>query len=528
VGELVENQLLPICNIPRGLLAETRNYEIKINLDGKRLPDEYVLTLNDIPVDRVFRQGSTLFSFGMGFYAGDLRIGISRGDHVLRVVDVEVDPDVAKLTRDEYAALIADIAQATLSLYRLSAVTVPAPATLHGGRSDLVALELVRTNFDAFERAASRIAMQPVRALRSTTFRTNIMRARRIDDRAIGSAIRSGLSRAASIAETVAAPRLVGALGGRWIPAITETRREESVDVYENRALLGFIRWLDGVLSDVARRLSAAAVSDIVLNARKFYAARISRWRTKLAILLRSGAFLDLSPDPTLHATSIFRTHPDYAAAFSAMSRIRSGIGTAGPAIPPLPLDKTYELYEQWCYIRFLEAVVERFPASRPRVADILKGCESPNSLGVMLASGAATEITLSSDVTLTYRRRITSKPSADGARTLLLEVIPDLTISRITPDGRCLGLVILDPKYRANASLLDALRDMHVYRDAIVDFNGVPLVKAAVALAPRPTGLPESIEALPSDRPGIRSVRPGHDPFVFQQLLQASLKALD
>jgi Domain of unknown function (DUF2357)/PD-(D/E)XK nuclease superfamily len=519
VGGLVEHQILPICDVPRGLLAETRNYEIKINLDGKRLPDEYALTLNDIPIDRIIRQGSTLFSFSMGFYAGDLRIGVSRGDRVVRAVDVQVDPDIVKLTRDEYAALVADIAQATLSLYRLSAVTVPAPATLHGGRSDLVALELIRTNFDALERATSRIAVQPVRALRSTAFRTNIMRARRIDDRAIGAAIRSGLSRAASAAETAAAPRLVGALGGRWIPTISETRREESVDVYENRALLGFIRWLDGVLSDVADRLSKKS-SDVIPNASKFYAARISRWRTKLATLLRSGLFLDLSPDPILHATSVFRTHPDYAAAFSAMSRMRSGIGTAGPAIPPLPLDKTYQLYEQWCYIRLLEAVVERFPASRPKVAEILKGCESPNNLGVMLAGGAATEITLSSDVTLTYQRRITSKPSADGAQTLLLDVIPDLTISRISPDGRCLGLVILDPKYRANASLLEALRDMHVYRDAIIDPNGDPLVKAAVALAPRPTGLPESIEVLPSDRPG-------HDPIVFQRLLELSLRAL-
>ena len=59
------------------------------------------------------------------------------------------------------------------------------------------------------------------------------------------------------------------------------------------------------------------------------------------------------------------------------------------------------------------------------------------------------------------------------------------------------MGLVIFDPKYRAGASLLDGLRDMHVYRDAILNHSGARLVKAAVALAPRPRGLPEVTSVL-------------------------------
>ena len=145
-----------------------------------------------------------------------------------------------------------------------------------------------------------------------------------------------------------------------------------------------------------------------------------------------------------------------------------------------------------------------------------------------MLAGGTATEIPLASNVSMTYQRRISVKPSPDGARTLHLEVIPDVTIARTAADGTCLGLVIFNPKYRADASLLDALRDMHVYRDAIVGFDGAPLVKAAVALAPRSTGFPEAIDDLPSDRPGIRSARPGYDPIVFRTLLEKSLGALE
>ena len=51
------------------------------------------------------------------------------------------------------------------------------------------------------------------------------------------------------------------------------------------------------------------------------------------------------------------------------------------------------------------------------------------------------------------------------------------------------MSVVIFDPKYRAGASLLDGLRDMHVYRDAIVDSDGARLVRAvAPVAAPRRT----------------------------------------
>jgi hypothetical protein len=210
------------------------------------------------------------------------------------------------------------------------------------------------------------------------------------------------------------------------------------------------------------------------------------------------------------------------------MSRIRAGLGIGIAATPSLPLDRTYELYEMWCYVGLLAAVAERFPASRPKIAEILRACPTASGLGIVLAGGKTNEIPLSANVWLAYQRRFSLKPSPDGARTLLLEVIPDLTISRVASDGPCVGLVVLDPKYRAHQSLLDGLRDMHVYRDAIIDSDGVRLVKAAAALAPRPAGLPDATAGLPPDRPGVLALRPGHHQATFQRLLDLSLKALD
>jgi hypothetical protein len=219
-------------------------------------------------------------------------------------------------------------------------------------------------------------------------------------------------------------------------------------------------------------------------------------------MLARRGLFAGLLPDPTLHATNIFRTHPDYASAFSAMSRMRSGLGMGVAAVPSLPLDRTYELYELWCYVGLLASIAERFPASRPKVAEILRGCHAPSGLGIALLSGKAHEIPLSPHLRIGYQRRFGPLPSVDGARTLLLEVVPDITVAYFRDNGLCQGLVVFDPKYRANQSLLDGLRDMHVYRDAIVGSDGGRLIRAAAALAPRPTGLPTVSASFPSIGP--------------------------
>lgn len=99
--------------------------------------------------------------------------------------------------------------------------------------------------------------------------------------------------------------------------------------------------------------------------------------------------------------------------------------------------------------------------------------------------------------------------------------------MSAHTPEGKCTGVVIFDPKYRAGSSLANGLRDLHVYRDALLDDAGSRVVKGAVALAPRNTAFPEMAGTIPQDRPTVLTARPGHDTEVFVRLLEAAERAL-
>jgi hypothetical protein len=200
------------------------------------------VTINDVPLDQVTRHGEIIYPFQTEFFAGDIRIAVVSAGEILASGMVQVDPDKSKLTRDEYAEMVAGVARATTALYRFGLVTLQSSTDAIGVQSEIVTLELIRANFDGFERAVSRIADQPVSNFHSTLFTVEIMKARRVDDRALNRAIRSGQTRSATELEIKAAPKLVTALGGRWVPAIEERRRQERTDVYENRALLGFNR----------------------------------------------------------------------------------------------------------------------------------------------------------------------------------------------------------------------------------------------------------------------------------------------
>jgi hypothetical protein len=218
---------------------------------------------------------------------------------------------------------------------------------------------------------------------------------------------------------------------------------------------------------------------------------------------------------------------PDYASAFAAMARMKAGLG-AGAAAPSIPIDRTYRLYEIWCYINFLLAAANRFPNVQPLLGPILKGCPRPSGLGTMLAQGEASDIALGPELRLTYQRRISTMVGKDGCHTMLIEAIPDIVISRVDPSGRCLGMVVLDPKYRVRGSLLDGVRDLHVYRDAILDSDRNRVIRGAIVLAPRAHGFAEVEGEFPSGLPGIAVARPGTEQLgVFARLLEAAVRAL-
>lgn len=503
--------------MPAGFISEQRNYAIELKLDANSVPLDWELSVNDRPLERVFKGGRDQFRFSTEFFAGEVRLTLTGAGRIWFDVQLIVEPDRYKLTRADYAAMIADIRRSTIALYRIGNVTLPAPTAASARRTTLITLELVRMHLTQFEAAVERLTRRPARLLTASERRVDLLKARNIDDRGLSRALRSKSMRGATIAEGLAAPRLVGALKGNWIPQIVETTRTEVADLYEHRAILGFMRWLDTVLFGVLKHADDGAA----IAASQVLRRRVEGWRLRLARLMRRELFRGLLPDPALRATTRFRMNPDYASAFSAMSAIRAGLGDGQGLAPAVPIDRTFALYEMWCYIGILHAAAASQPAAAPEVAKLLQGLDDPSRLGVVLASGALSVIDLGSKRSLTYQRHFSPKADAEEVRTHHLDAIPDITVSARNEHGVCRALAIFDPKYRVGPSLLDGLRDLHVYRDAIVGKDG-PLIRLAVAISPDAGKLAIDPDALPKDRPVAVTARPGKDRVVFSSLLSS------
>jgi len=524
-GDSTQYELHPKCSVPRGKITENQVLEITVFLNGEPVQPDLELLINDIPTPRLSRRGRALFLFETDFFAGDLRVAVVQNRKVVAATEVVIDPEKTKLTREEYGSLVDEISRQTQALYRMGRVTMPTKAGLSARRNYILTLELIRVNFDNFERAVTRISSQPLRSLATTTRKASAHQIQRIDSEAINQAIRSKTTRMATKAEVLRVPNLVKALGGRWSPTFVEKRRHETLSVYENRAILGFVRWLRSTLATLSARISSEV--DLPQYAVNIWEDRITKWRHRLTTLEKGNLFSDLVPTSALHATSVFRMHPDYSTAFSAMMRIRSGFAPGATEVPAMPIDKTYKLYELWCYIGILVAAAERYPDSREQIMQVLEGLDGSRTLGTVLLSGELGSISLRDGLSITYQKRISPQASPDGLRTGLVEAIPDISLVRCNESGRCEALTVLDPKYRAGRSLNQGIKDLHAYRDAILDREGSRVVRAAVVLAPRAQGFPDSTGPWPSNEPVVVSARPKHDPELFENLLEKGLNSL-
>lgn len=519
VGSPAVFPLFPQQALPEGFLHENGTYLCELEA-GVGNSAELELAFNGVLADHLLIGGKHIYRFTPGFYAGEVSIAVFASTKLLGVTDQTISPAHAKLTRQDYAQLLEELAAATLALFRMSGVTVPAPGAASAPSSTLVTLELVRANFDRWYRSVSRIADQPLRALGTVNERVDVLRARRIVDRSFAQAFRRGEVRPASIWEAKAAPGLVQALRGQWVPEISQQRRQEHASLFENRAIVGFCRWLLTLFA----KAHLALESDSDLSS-SVWRSRMSRWRAQVLALLQRDVFRDLSPEPHLRSTSAFRMHPEYSSAFDAMMRIRGGLGAGSHLIPAIPIDRTFQLYELWCYVRLLEAVGRKYPSSIPDIRQLLLGLESPDKLGAVLAQGEPSRIQLTSELTMTYQRRFTSVADPEGCRTLLIEAVPDVVLSKRLSGGEASAIVILDPKYRSGPALMEGVRDLHVYRDSILNSGSTRLTAAAAVLAPRPSlsdGLP-----LRTDRPTVVRAWPGGPQNQFDDILGASEEAL-
>ncbi len=183
--------------------------------------------------------------------------------------------------------------------------------------------------------------------------------------------------------------------------------------------------------------------------------------------------------------TSLFRNDPVYQRFYKLWQEMNLGLAAIFGDFLQMPLARTYELYELWCFLRLLRAAAQEYS---PDSLDLQHLFISDATGGVTLASGAVV-VKVGLDKALCFQRRYREywvEPDGQGSFSRMM--VPDVVMSGDFA-GKGRQVIILDAKYRINDGLNDALSSIHTYRDALVQETpeGQPegIVTAAYLLTP-------------------------------------------
>ena len=480
-------------DIPVGSVHETGSYLFELT-DHPSAPSADLL-LDDVPLEALRApSGAARWRWTPGFHAGEALLELRLPGDGRRQIDLTTDPDVRKLTRADFDVMVREILEDTFALFSLSPFRKAVSRGAGGPTPPLARLEFLRSRIEELERVTARISRAPRRRLAAEEISLPYHRARRVT----GAEIVRSFQRGRVLTESAGASRLPAGLQGRLPQTLRVRRRQDTDDLPEHRQMAACLHSWRVWLLAAAERLSRAGPGED--GQARAVAANWSRRCTALSrrvgVLAELPPFASLPPAPaTLTLTALFRDDPEYRRFYRLWQDLNLGIAAVFGDFLDLPLARTFELYELWCFLRLVRAAADEWGPEQISSATLFTDAAAG---GLTVASGAVT-VSAGEGWTLCFQRRYREFwNEADGRGSYSRIMTPDVVASQATADGPG-RLIVLDAKYRINEGLNDALSSIHTYRDALVSEDSgkiAGIVGAAYLLSPQPPVLKEQYRA--------------------------------
>ncbi|ARS71067.1 DUF2357 domain-containing protein [Sinorhizobium meliloti] len=447
-----------------GTVHETGSYLFELHGSGAAATAD--LLIDDVPLEALRAQtpDTARWRWSPGFHAGTIEAELRMSGHAPRRFEVVTDPDQRKLTRDDFDAMVREILDDTFALFSLSSFR-KAIARGTGGRPPAIArLEFLRSRVDELEAVVAVIASSPRRVLVADEAVLPYHRASRATGPEILRSFRSGRI----VRETVKPSRLPAQLKGSLPERIRVRQRLSSLDLPEHRQMAACLRswaaWL-GVAAELLERSRPEGDAELRHGAAA-WAHRCRRLSRRISNLCTAAPFAEAGDAPArLVLSALFRNDPSYRRFYRLWQDMNLGIAAVFGEFLNLPLARTFELYELWCFLRLVRAGTEEFGPAGLDVRDLFI---SDAAGGVTLAAGAVT-VPVGSGWKLCFQKQYREfwiEPDRRGSYSRTMT--PDVVASHETSQDES-RLIVLDAKYRINEGLNDALSSIHTYRDALV-----------------------------------------------------------
>lgn len=485
-------QVWPVPDVvPAGSVREGASYLFELRDSDDALAAD--LLIDDVAVEALRSRQPRVarWRWQPGFHAGMVEAVLRVPGIGTRRFEVTTDPDLRKLTRDDFDAMVREVLEDTFALFSLSAFRKGIARQPGNRPPPLARLEFLRSRAEAIVATVEAIARAPRHYLRAEEVTVPAHRATRATGPEIIRSFRSGVIRT----ETVTPSLLPAALKGRLPVQITLRQRRNSVDIPEHRQIKACLRSWAAWLSGIAEVLAKAGTTDDpeTVTAAGAWAVRARRIARQLNDAAAAGFMAEVGEGPALlRMSSLFRNDPIYQRFYRLWQDMNLGLAALFGDFLHMPLARTYELYELWCFLRLLRAAVEEYGGTGVDLSSLFL---SEAGGGVTIAAGAIT-VPIGGDRVLCFQRQYREYWAEDSREgSFSRTMIPDVVLA-----GRGLGgperrVIVLDAKYRINDGLNDALNSIHTYRDALVQEvasgRTEGIVTAAYLLTPHvPAGL--------------------------------------
>jgi hypothetical protein len=191
--------------------------------------------------------------------------------------------------------------------------------------------------------------------------------------------------------ETGKPSRLPAPLKGFLPERIRIRQRLSSLDLPEHRQMGACLRFWAAWLRAAAQLLERApSGSDTELRrSAVVWALRCRRLARRVARLAEHAPFAEAGVAPArLVLSTVFRKDPAYRRFYRLWQDMNLGIAAVFGDFLNLPLARTFELYELWCFLRLVRAGAEEFGPASLEIGDLFI---TDAAGGVTLAAGAVT-----------------------------------------------------------------------------------------------------------------------------------------
>ena len=358
--------------IPAGSIREAASYLFELREAQGAIEANLLIDGQPLEALRSTDPQRSRWRWSPGFHAGGVEAELRLPGSGTRRFEIIIDSDLRKLTRSDFDEMIREILEDTFALFSLSGFRKRV-ARGAGGRPPAIArLEFLRSRVNELEGVAKAVALCPRRILAAKDIAVPYHQAVRATGPEVLRSFRSGRI----LSETGNSSRLPPALKGFLPEQIKLCRQRSSLDLVEHRQMAACLRSWSSWLTSAAELLErgvAVETSDMeTRRARSTWAARCRRLTKRLGRLIELPPFKESGDaPPRLMLSSVFRNDPVYRRFFRLYHDMNLGIAGVFGDFLAMPLARTFELYELWCFLRLVRAAADEYGPEGVNMQDL-------------------------------------------------------------------------------------------------------------------------------------------------------------